>query len=287
MNQDCDFIIKDGWLTDYFGTSEEIIIPEGVTRIDNWVFIKNHHMKIRRIILPETLEEILPANFAELVWLEEIRIPRSVKRIGELAFYNCKNLKNVKIENGSTKVDYGAFERTPWKIDMLRTYGMFLVGDCLLDSFHRLKEISIPPHIKVICEKAFEGSQLTNIIIPEGVEVIGEAAFRRSNIEHILLPNSIKRIGDEAFSDCRHLKAITIPMSITHVDGNAFEWLPNCVLTVLNPDCNIWFGAYQKPDKDDNTSFRKFFVKELRAPKGSLAIRNAQVCGVPYTELSL
>ena len=67
--------------------------------------------------------------------------------------------------------------------------------DFLCDSFALCSGYVIREGTKVICDKAFEGSNLTSINIPE----------------------SVTRIGIEAFRECWCLASISVPSSVVYI----------------------------------------------------------------------
>ena len=72
-----DFILSGTTLTSYTGTDEEVIVPEGVTRIGRDAFKDN--TAIRRVVLPASCDYIQYAIFATCTSLEE-------------AVINCKTI---------------------------------------------------------------------------------------------------------------------------------------------------------------------------------------------------
>ena len=80
-----EFEIENGVLKKYNGKGGDIVIPEGVEEISNYVF------KNRRS-------------------LTSVRIPNSVKTIGECAFAACSNLLSVEIPNGVITIGCFAFQ---------------------------------------------------------------------------------------------------------------------------------------------------------------------------------
>ena len=67
-----DFVIdKKGVLTEYYGTDENVVIPDGVTEIGDYVFSGK--------------------DFSSIL------LPDSVTRIGDGAFTRCKNLTSIRI----------------------------------------------------------------------------------------------------------------------------------------------------------------------------------------------
>jgi len=79
-----DFVIKNGILDWYKGPGGDVIIPEGVTAIGNRVFT-------------------CCANLTSVI------IPEGVKKIGGYAFYGCTGLTSVTIPAGVTEIGEGVF----------------------------------------------------------------------------------------------------------------------------------------------------------------------------------
>ncbi|RCJ00931.1 leucine-rich repeat domain-containing protein, partial [Metamycoplasma hominis] len=61
----------------------------------------------------------------------KVTIPSSVKEIGKGAFFGCRNLKKVILNEGLEKIDYGTFQNT------------------------NIESITIPGSVKEIGESAF------------------------------------------------------------------------------------------------------------------------------------
>ena len=131
---------------------------------------------------------------------------RKITFIGNYAFSECRNLKNVHIASSVTSIGEYAFE------------------DC-----SSLKSATIPSSVTSIGDKAFEGCRsLTSINIPSSVTSIGKAAFYRcSSLKSITIPSSVTSIGGSAFAGCSSLTSITIPSSVTSIGGLAFAGCSN------------------------------------------------------------
>jgi len=67
-----ELTIENGVLVKYFGADREFTVPEGVTAIGDRAFERN-------------------------LWLETVRIPDSVTKIGRAPFHGCDKLVNVHI----------------------------------------------------------------------------------------------------------------------------------------------------------------------------------------------
>ena len=86
-----------------------IVIPEGIEKIDNYAFSSCPYLK--SVTISEDVKEIGWAAF-EKTTLETVNIPSSVKRIETYAFNECRNLKNVTISEGVEEIGYSAFAKT-------------------------------------------------------------------------------------------------------------------------------------------------------------------------------
>lgn len=82
---------------------EELILPEGVTRVPSSMFMGAEY---KRIVLPDSLRSIGKYAFKNCL-IEEIDIPCSV---GDDAFGQCRMLRKVRV-NGD--IEYGAFSNCP------------------------------------------------------------------------------------------------------------------------------------------------------------------------------
>ena len=89
-----------------------------------------------------------------------VEIPWGVTSIGDCAFIDCENLKNVTIPDSVTNIGNGAF------------------FDC-----GKLEDITIPDSVTSIGDDAFCGCyNLYTLTIPRSVTSIGEHAFDQSNV---------------------------------------------------------------------------------------------------------
>ena len=150
---------------------------------------------IRTVIICDGIETISGFNGCNSI--TEIRIPKSVKKIGAYCFANC-GFVNFTIPDGITTIDYDAF-----------------------DGCKKLTNITIPDSVTSIGMRAFsECGSLTSITIPNGVTSIGAYAFHEcGGLTSITIPNGVTSIGEEAFRGCTGLKNITIPNSVTSIAG--------------------------------------------------------------------
>lgn len=71
--------------------------------------------------------------------------------------------------------------------------------------------------------KKYEGED-SHVVIPEGVkEIAFKAFFECKTLKTIEFPNTLTYIGGRSFEGCHNLESITIPESVTRLDDDAFH----------------------------------------------------------------
>ena len=187
----------------------------------------------------------ITGNAFSMKTLKSVTIPDSVTSIGNMAFYDCSNLKtvinlsNLTFSQGSSDYGYVAY----YADKVINAPNGGIVGDFVfstVDGKHSLSEYSgnaseiiLPDNYKgekyAIGNNVFKNkSSITSITIPNSVTSIGDYAFYGcTGLTSITIPNSITSIGVRAFEGCSGLISITIPNSITSIGGYAFEGCHN------------------------------------------------------------
>ena len=282
-----DFDISASILYKYIGKSKDVVVPVGVERISGCAF-HGFRKKLKSIKFPRSLQMICEHAFMDCTKLKEITISQNVTDVDKLAFCGCKRLEKVHFENPDiVKIGNRAFDNTPWMDKALKSNGALIVGNNLLKVSPNLTKYEIPSHITSICGGAFAKSSIVELIIPEGVTYIGEHAFDSSSLQHISLPNSLTHIDDYAFANCISLEELTLPENVSSIGDHTLYNLPNCIVTILNGnedekteiyDCS--FGG-----KDFLLGDTLPYVKMVKAPYGSKAMRVAMLWNLPFVPL--
>lgn len=86
---------SNGELVYYNVDDTEVVIPQGVKIIPEWLFRGNK--KIRSVTIPEGVECILEDSFSCCENLEKVVLPSSLKKIETYAFMGCKKLDYVSM----------------------------------------------------------------------------------------------------------------------------------------------------------------------------------------------
>ena len=227
---------------------EELVIPDGVTSINNFAFIKCKSIK-------------------------KVVIPASVTSIGKNVFYGCKNLESITFENTEnwwmnvispyngkgglieadftnpeqnadylknnehfklyTVPDSGIIEATKdnvvSKLSGLavdNTYVIKLTGNITADTISSIVPYLQDETIKIKLD--LSGSTgLTSI--PH------RAFFKCKSLVIINLPNGIKEIESHAFESCSYLIRVNIPDGVTNIGHCAFYGC-NSLSSLTMPD---------------------------------------------------
>ncbi len=238
------------------------------------------NVPITALVVQDNVTSIASDKFRNCKSLESITIPASVTNIGDYAFYECTNLKNVYIS------DLEAWNN----ISFANTYSdpTYYAGLHILDE--NGKEIThfvIPDGVTSIEANAFYNyAGMTTITIPDSVTSIGASAFENcTSLTTITIPDSVTSIGKDAFWGCTALISITIPESVTSIGINAFYNCTNLkdvyILDLeawLNIDCPYsnshpnYYGELHVLDGEGNE------ITDLIIPDSITDIRSYGLC---------
>lgn len=200
---------------------EEYTIKDGtVTLADN--LFENWQGNATTFHIPASVEQIGSRVFAgtQIKTLPEMP---GLKRIGDEAFYQCKNLKKVTIPETVEYIGSGAFYGCSniWSL----TYNA-INAECerLMESNIPLEKIVIGDKVRRLPRGIFSGREFTEVALPACLERIDESAFRGcENLTTINLSDSIRYIGYDAFYGCSSLKNIHWPLRLTTIGSRAFR----------------------------------------------------------------
>lgn len=167
-----------------FNNPQDLVIPDTIGGVQVKVIGKNAFQystlasgkkiknPLKSLVLPEGLEKTEYMCF-QCNDIKEIKIPKSLKILGERTFYGNKQLN---------------------KVDFNDTVNLEEIGpESLQDT--NIEEIIIPECVKKIGIGAFKGTPLKKIQLPESLEEIGGQAFALCMLEEFTVPKDCKKIG--------------------------------------------------------------------------------------------
>lgn len=169
-------------------SSNKIIIPKGVTRIEEYAFHACN--SLRSIIIPDSVTFIGNFAFSECSNLSDVVIPENVTEIGKFAFQSCYGISSINIPNRITAISPSTF------------------AFC-----QNLQSVNIPNSITVIGDSAFRNcTRLNNVTIPDSVKIIDKYAFDKcvNAFDSITIGKNIEYVADYAFANLGELDTLTI-----------------------------------------------------------------------------
>ena len=255
-----------------FASSESlrhVILPEGVTLIDNSAF--NSCYGLDSIIIPNTVETIEDWAFANCKYLSYVKMPQQLKRAGQGAFGGCPALAYVDIPDLSSwaMVDFNNYSANP-----LNTAHKLIVNG------EEITDLVIPDDVTYIGSNTFRNClNITSITIGDHVSSIGVGAFQScSNVTSIIIGEDVTTMGGWAFYGCSKVTSMTCyPRRVPHSADNLFDntLLENAVLYVAGSAFNDYYS--QEP-------WNKFKdIIALNIPKHTLSYYLNDVLYKSYT----
>lgn len=187
----------------YLGTSSSLDIPSqingsSVTEI-SWGAFRNFK-ELTDIKIPETIKTIGDSSFYGCTGIVDLVVPSSVSKIGANAFYSCTSLETVDItETTILSVEKYSFNRCS-----------------------SLKNIKLPETVQAIGEYAFYGcSSLESAYIPPSVYYIEEHAF---DLCDNLIIYGYENSYAQKFAEGKDIDFISVgEVEVGTVEGNYYE----------------------------------------------------------------
>ena len=180
--------------------------------------VKQRFHGTKNIIIPEEYTTIGENAFGGTGWgaagnafaglfskqvtgVETVQLPAGLRHIGEMSFFDCKNIKSIKLPQG-----------------------LLTIGDSAFKGCNSLQMVTIPGSVKKISQSAFEDCKgLKSVIIENGVEEIGWRAFRYcTSLSSVTIKGHVKKICEEAFGGSNVFMTVVIEDDVENIDVDAF-----------------------------------------------------------------
>ncbi|HEY5509293.1 MAG TPA: leucine-rich repeat protein, partial [Paludibacter sp.] len=188
---------------------------------------------LKSILLPKSATSIEEMCFFNTS-LSNINIPNSINKIGENAFYYCKKLKSLFIDDATVEIQGGAFSQCELLSDIHLGNNVISIGGNAFNLCTLLTSFTVPNSVKMLGESVFWGCNgLKEIDIQAQINTLPNSIFNYcKNLTDIKILSPLDTIQPYAFGDCWSLKNIILPNSLKVIKSNA---LVNCkAITELN-----------------------------------------------------
>lgn len=180
-------------------------------------------------------------------FLYTVLLPKSIKRIGDWAFYGNKKLKSINFPEGLESIGHSAFSFCEALEYINIPSTVISIGD---GSFSCCSEPTIDfaqggTSPLTISDGAFVGKADT-LKIPERTVSIGKLAFWGVETDVLIIPSKLQHIGKNAFSSppntvlCYLEKPINADWSGTNVPSGVFGTYPIGPGWIWQPPVNLY-----------------------------------------------
>lgn len=203
----CELDIHAGVLEAYSGTDSCVVVPWGVTRIQQ-------------------------RAFEGCTTLEHIELPASVSVIDKVAFGGCTALKEVVFASGEgeTTEEKGGEEETTKgetteeKATEEKAIGLREIAYGAFRNCTALATFNFPESLEHIGSWAFSKcSGLCSITLPSKLKRVDRDAFYGcSSLRYVRLPETLEALSDHIFYGCSALEELHIPAGVNAVGSNVF-----------------------------------------------------------------
>lgn len=214
---------------------EYITIPTGATMIEQIAFY--HCLKLKAIIIPNTVTKLGLGSFSGCISLEKVSIPNSLVTIEGESFNSCRKLQNIALPTSVTTINQQAFANCSSLEKAALPSSIVTLEDRIFSNCAMLSSAEITHSDTAIPSYTFASCwNLVEVSLPSTIQYIRENAFNGcSSLQSISIPVSTTAIYSNAFSGCSSLSSIhflpTTPPTVSH--SNAFTGLPsNCIIYV-------------------------------------------------------
>lgn len=195
--------------TDRSGGLEEIVLPAGLTKIEEDTF--NSCYDMRSVHFLGKVTSIGDGAFCYTSSLLEIDLPESVCSIGKKAF-SGSGLQKILLPKDCVDVEPDAFASSAleaFEVDSGNT--AFQAGEDGVLYSRDGKQLVLYPSSR---------QEAAYTVRPGTVEIGAYAFYGVRNLEHIILPDSLREIGDYAFAEQPKLKEVVLPEGLEDISSN-------------------------------------------------------------------
>ena len=221
-----------------------LTIPEGITTINYKVF--RGWEGLQEVSIPNTVTTIGGYAFSGCKGLTSVTIPSSVETLGGYAFFGCSGLTSVSMPNSTrniTTISLHAFEGCSSLTSFDIPEGVTSTGEYAFRSCSNLTSISIPNTFTNFGYNSFEGCSSLSVVKVADIAAWCGVSFSMvgdypktspvyvaqhihdkdgNEITDLVIPEGVTTIQSAAFYNCKGLKSVELPSTLTSMGQSAF-----------------------------------------------------------------
>lgn len=193
---------------------------------------------VRRLVIEEGVTTVGDYAFQDFSMLDNVQLPKSLKRIGENAFKNCPLLTSITLPENLKVLEDRAFSTNPQLQTPVFPASLDSIGWACFYGCNAFEEVDLSnTQIDQVSGKCFDACEkLTTVILPPTVTYIGRMAFAYcGKLKNVKVSDhsdpfglrylNLTVIGDEAFYLCQSLEDVQFPATLQRLGKRAFA---NC-----------------------------------------------------------
>jgi hypothetical protein len=239
---DGDFVVRDGVLVEYHGAQEHVVVPSQVHSLANAVFWNTE--ATRTVTLPEGLRSLGGDTFYNCRNLEHLQIPSTVEVAGDNPFANCPKLvlenrsPHFRCEDGlllnreGTRLIYCAIQGRSSSVDV--PDGVVSIGKHAFHNCRRLDRIVLGEDVRIVENNPFSNLPRLRLDNRSAHFVFRDGALYNKTMSTLFyyehgwesdrldIPEGVKIVGRHSFYNCRGIRSLTIPSTVTVIGYNPF-----------------------------------------------------------------
>ncbi|MCR5362793.1 MAG: leucine-rich repeat protein [Bacteroidales bacterium] len=206
----------------------KIVIPNTITCLPQGTF--QNCTGLNSVIIPNNIQTIEHNAFDGCSSITEILIPESVTSLGASAFQNCTSLESVFFDNAVLDIQEGTFAGCT-KLKNVDLGKVTSIGKHAFQNCTQLEKIVIPNSVESLFSSFTGCSSLKEVVIGTGVKEMKNTYYDYHGVFQDCIKltsvtfktNIVTSFSSNTFKNCRNLKKIEIPASVTSVGESCFD----------------------------------------------------------------